>query len=70
MTLSPMPPAELTDTAIRLLSREMGVVNTARFISQFTIGYSNYTVDRDELFKDLTIDDIASAIQHKRATRS
>jgi hypothetical protein len=53
MTLSPMPLAELTDSAIRLLSREMGVVNTARFINQFTIGSGNYTVDRDEIFGHL-----------------
>lgn len=70
MTLSSMSPAELTQTAIHLLTREMGIVNTARFINQFTIGYGNYTVDRYGLFEHLTIDDIASAIQHKRATQN
>jgi hypothetical protein len=44
----------------------MGVVNTARFINQFTIGSGNYTVDRDEIFGHLTIDSIASAILQKR----
>lgn len=55
---------------MHLLIREMGILNTARFINQFTLGYGNYTAERDELFEHLTVDDIASAIQHKRAIQN
>lgn len=37
------PLAEITHEAIRILFREMGVVNTVRFINQYTAGYGNYT---------------------------
>jgi len=30
--------AQITTTAIKLLCREIGPANTARFISQFTVG--------------------------------
>ncbi len=67
MTAPPRPLAEITQTAIRLLVREMGPADTMRFVSQFTVGYGNYTEERDELFADLTLDDILGAIKRKRA---
>ena len=63
MTITPMPPTELTVSAIRLLIQEMGIVNTARFISQFTIGYGNYTEERDQLFGQMSVDDIVTAMK-------
>ena len=60
------PLAEITAQALRLLYREMGVVNTVRFISQFTAGYGNYTEEREQLFGDMTLDDVISAIKRER----
>lgn len=62
-----MPPSELTWSAITILSRELGVVNTARFINQFSPGYGNYTEERDALFGDMTVDEIVAAIKQRRA---
>jgi hypothetical protein len=67
MITTATPLTELTVTAIRLLAQEMGVVNTARFLNQFTMGYGNYTEERDHLFENLTVDDIVAAIKQKRA---
>jgi hypothetical protein len=53
------PLAEITQSAIHLLCREMGVVNTARFLNQFSVGYGNYTEERDQLFGHLTVEDTA-----------
>jgi hypothetical protein len=61
------PLTELNVTAIRLLCQELGVVNTARFLSQFTAGYGNYTQERDEIFGHLTVDEIVDAIKQQRA---
>jgi len=58
--------AELTTATIKLLCREIGVVNTARFLSQFTMGYGNYTEEREELLGHLTVDEIVTEIQKKR----
>ena len=58
--------AEITQDAIRILCREIGIVNTVRFMNQFTIGYGNYTEEREALFADLTVDDIVAAIKRKQ----
>ena len=60
------PLAEVTAQAIKVLCNEIGVVNTVRFIGQFTAGYGNYTQERGQLFADLTLDDIVSEIKRKR----
>jgi hypothetical protein len=61
------PLAEITAQALRLLYQQMGVVNTVRFISQFTAGYGNYTEEREQLFGDMKLDDIVSAIKRKKS---
>ena len=63
MTTEAQPLAEITQTAIRLLCEEMGVVNTVRFLNQFTTGYGNYTEERDSLYDALTVADIAAEIR-------
>lgn len=35
MSTTPMPLTEITTTAIHLLLKELGIVNTLRFINQF-----------------------------------
>ena len=37
------PLSEITQEAISILLREIGVINTVRFLNQFTGGYGNYT---------------------------
>ena len=64
------PLAEITAQALRLLYQQMGVVNTVRFISQFTAGYGNYTEEREKLFGDMTLDDIISAIKREKSQLS
>lgn len=61
-----MPLTELTASAIRLLCRELGVVNTARFIQQFTLGYGDYTKEHQEIIGDLTVDEIVAEIKRRR----
>ena len=66
MVAQTRPLAEVTQTAIRVLVREIGLVDTMRFVGQFTIGYGNYTEERDELFGDLTLDEIIAEIKRRR----
>lgn len=58
---------ELTQHAIQLLSREIGVADTMRFLNQFSTGSGNYTQERDTLFQDLTLDEILTEIRRDRA---
>ncbi len=67
MTVHPRPLTEITHQAISLLSKELGVANTLRFISQFTTGYGNYTEERRELYRGVSLNDIISEMQTDRA---
>ena len=58
MEIRMRPLNEVTEQAIVLLSREIGVADTLRFINQFSSGYGNYTEERDTLFGDITLDEI------------
>ena len=57
---------EITRHAIDLLTREMGIVDTVRFLNQFTAGYGDYTEEREALFKDLTLDEILATMKKAR----
>jgi hypothetical protein len=66
MTTTIMPLTEITRSAIHVLCRELGVVNTARFLNQFNLGYGDYTTERDEFFSNLTVDSIVDEIYRSR----
>ena len=65
MIVQTKPLSEVTQQAIALLMKEIGVVNTVRFLNQFTMGYGDYTAERDALFADLTLDEILTAIKQR-----
>lgn len=58
--------AEITTTAIALLCRQMGPVNTARFLNQFTPGMGDYTAEGDDLLGDSSVDEIVEEIKRRR----
>jgi hypothetical protein len=68
MTFEHKPLGEVNRQAIRLLSEHIGVVDTFRFVNQFTTGEGNYTEERDALFGHLTLDEIISAIDKQRSS--
>ena len=70
MTLPLKALAEINHEAIRVLSREIGLANTIRFINQFTTGMGNYTEERREMFADLTLDDLVSEMKRCKAERA
>lgn len=66
MTLRPRLLAEITHNAINVLLSEIGVVDTVRFLNQYTAGYGNYTEEREQLFGHLTLDEVISEIKQER----
>jgi len=62
--------AEITQQAIEILYRELGVVETVRFLGQFTTGYGNYTEERDSLFEKLTLDQALAAMKKTTGPKS
>ena len=60
------PLGKIAREGIHILCRELGVVDTARFINYFTTGYGNYTDEREQLFAGMTLADIVSEIRRGR----
>ena len=60
------PLIEVNQQAIRLLYKELGVVDAVRFLRQFTQGYGNYTQERENLFADKSLEDIIDEIENQR----
>jgi len=62
--------SEINDEAIRLLVREMGAADAARFIGQFTTGYGDYTEERKEMLKDLTLEEVVREIRSEKQSNA
>ena len=60
------PLIEINQQAIRLLYKELGVVDAVRFLKQFTQGYGNYTQEREVLFGKKSLNEIVSEIEKRR----
>ncbi len=68
MKIHTKPLTEINQLATHILCKEMGVADTIRFINQFTTGYRDYTKEREKLFGDLSLNEIASEIKAARVT--
>jgi hypothetical protein len=66
MNLAMKPLSEVTKRAVDVLSKEIGIADTVRFLNQFSAGYGDYTKERETLFEDLTLDEILSATRGAR----
>ena len=60
------PLIEVNQEAIHLLYRELGVVDAIRFLRQFTQGYGNYTLEREDMFADKSLENITDEIENQR----
>lgn len=66
MIVEARPLVDITQEAIKILFQKLGTVNTIRFLNQFTVGYGDYQEEREELFGDLTLDELINDIkQHQ-----
>jgi len=65
MTIPAKPLTEITNQALHVLTKEIGVADTMRFLGQFSTGTGNYTEERAALFDHLTLDDVFSEIRAK-----
>lgn len=67
MTTDAASVAQITACAVSLLCRELGPVNTARFINQFTNGSGDYTKDREAILGNRSVEEIVTEIRKRRA---
>ena len=57
---------QLNDLMVEVC-RELGPVDTMRFVGQFTVGCGDYTAERDALFADMTLEDMIAEIKQGRS---
>jgi hypothetical protein len=60
------PIAEVDRQAREILTRDLGVVDTLRFLGQFRAGSGDYTAERGTWLDDLSLDTIVSEIKSRR----
>ena len=63
-------PNELNNEAMKILYEKLGAVNTIRFINQFNSGFGDYTSERENIYKDKSVDELVSEIKHLRKEES
>ncbi|WP_045221129.1 hypothetical protein [Desulfonatronum thioautotrophicum] len=66
MSVQIQPLKEITSRAQNALIRELGVVDTIRFLNQFRAGCGDYTTEREELFKTESVKSIVAEIKAQR----
>ena len=66
--MSPHVPsvAELNQHVTDALIREVGVVDTIRFLNQFRTGHGDYTAEREGLFQGMAVKDVINGIKARR----
>jgi predicted nucleic acid-binding protein len=70
MTPEMRPLTEVTRHATDLLMREIGVVDTLRFLGQFRNGSGDYSNERRQLLDDLTLQQVIAEIKKQRQHKS
>ena len=66
MNIQTRPLSEITQRATHILIKEMGVVDTIRFINQFSIGEGDYTKERAQWLDGMSLDEIITQIKDCR----
>ena len=66
MNMEARPISEISRRAAHILFKEMGVVDTIRFLNQFSMGQGDYTEERERWLGDISLDDAISQIRARR----
>ena len=66
MNTQTKPVSEISRRATHILFKEMGVVDTIRFLNQFSLGQGDYTKERDNWLDDISMDDAIAQIKAKK----
>ena len=56
-------PVALRKAGLDALTKELGPLGMALFMLQFDIGYGDYTAQRDDFLKDVTLEDVERELE-------
>jgi len=62
-------PARIREQGLKALVNALGPVDMARFLQQFELGSDDYTQDREEWLKNITVHDAVAEIKNRRKKR-
>ncbi|MEA2110375.1 MAG: hypothetical protein U9P07_13275 [Pseudomonadota bacterium] len=63
MNTQTRPVSVINRQATHILFKEMGVVDTIRFLNQFSVGQGDYTKERDTWLNDISMNDVITQIK-------
>ena len=63
MNIETRPVSEISRRATHILFKEMGVVDTIRFLNQFSLGRGDYTKERENWLGEINLDDDITQIK-------
>lgn len=63
MTIATRPLTQITIEALRLLYAQLGLVDTMRFLNQFTTGFGNYTEERRAMVEAQTLEEVLAEVR-------
>ena len=66
MNTQTKPVSEISRRATHILFKEMGVVDTIRFLNQFSVGRGDYTKERNTWLDDISMDDAIARIKAEK----
>ena len=66
MNAQTKPMSMINENATKILTQEIGIVDTIRFINQFSFGYGNYTEERRKTVATMSLDEIISGIENMK----
>jgi len=66
MEIRKASPAQIRRQGLEALMRTLGPVGTVRFLQQFDTGGGDYTRDREQWLKEITVQDAIEAIKRRR----
>ena len=70
IAIEQMSDAEFESAAFEILRRELGADGLARFLRLHLSGPGDYSAERTEWQRDLTVEDIAQSINARRTKRA
>ena len=69
MALARTPPAQIRERGLEALAKALGPVGMVRFLQQFEMGSGDYTRDREQWLKGLTVHGVVGEIRSRRKKR-
>lgn len=66
MSVQTLSPSVIRKLGIEALAKVLGPIGMARFLQQYESGIGNYTKERDDWLRDLSVRDIVKEIKERR----